>query len=70
MSAPATFPGAARRVCPGFLQYSGFVAMNPNRHATSHYDYFKDPAKGVGAIAEAHRNVYDEYNAVLYRDAD
>jgi len=32
---PASFPGAGRRVYPGFLQYTGFVAMNPDRHATS-----------------------------------
>jgi poly(3-hydroxybutyrate) depolymerase len=67
---PATFPGAGRRVYPGFLQYTGFVAMNPDRHATSHYDYFKDLIKGDDASAEAHRKFYDEYNAVLDMDAD
>jgi poly(3-hydroxybutyrate) depolymerase len=39
---PANFPGAGRRVYPGFLQHTGFVAMNPDRHLKSHYDYFKD----------------------------
>lgn len=67
---PKNFPGAGRRVYPGFLQYSGFVAMNPDRHATSHYDYFKDLVKGDGASVEAHRKFYDEYNAVLDMDAD
>jgi poly(3-hydroxybutyrate) depolymerase len=67
---PANFPGAGRRVYPGFLQYTGFVAMNPDRHATSHYDYFKDLIKGDDASAEAHRKFYDEYNAVLDMDAD
>jgi poly(3-hydroxybutyrate) depolymerase len=57
-------------VYPGFLQYTGFVAMNPDRHATSHYDYFKDLIKGDDASAEAHRKFYDEYNAVLDMDAD
>ena len=38
---PTNFPGAGRRVYPGFLQHSGFVAMNPDRHLSSHYDYFK-----------------------------
>jgi poly(3-hydroxybutyrate) depolymerase len=52
------------------LQYTGFVAMNPDRHATSHYDYFKDLIKGDDASAEAHRKFYDEYNAVLDMDAD
>ena len=67
---PPTFPGAGRRVYPGFLQYTGFVAMNPDRHATSHYDFFKDLIKGDDASAEAHRKFYDEYNAVLDMDAD
>ena len=67
---PEKFPGAGRRVYPGFLQYTGFVAMNPDRHATSHYDYFKDLIKGDDTSAEAHRKFYDEYNAVLDMDAD
>ena len=67
---PGNFPGKGRRVYPGFLQHTGFVAMNPDRHATSHYDYFKDLIKGDGASAEAHRKFYDEYNAVLDMDAD
>jgi poly(3-hydroxybutyrate) depolymerase len=67
---PPSFPGAGRRVYPGFLQHTGFVAMNPDRHATSHFDYFKDLVKGDGRSAEAHRQFYDEYNAVLDMDAD
>ncbi|ODS68833.1 MAG: esterase [Acidovorax sp. SCN 68-22] len=67
---PNTFPGKGRRVYPGFLQYSGFVAMNPDRHAGNHYDYFKNLIKGDDASAEAHRAFYDEYNAVLDMDAD
>jgi poly(3-hydroxybutyrate) depolymerase len=67
---PSNFPGAGRRVYPGFLQHSGFVAMNPRNHANSHYDYFKDLIKGDDASTEAHRKFYDEYNAVLDMDAD
>ena len=67
---PSNFAGAGRRVYPGFLQHTGFVAMNPDRHATSHFDYFKDLLKGDDASAEAHRKFYDEYNAVLDMDAD
>lgn len=67
---PQGFPGAGRRVYPGFLQHTGFVAMNPDRHASSHYDYFKDLIKGDDTSAEAHRKFYDEYNAVLDMDAD
>ena len=67
---PSSFPGAGRRVYPGFLQHTGFVAMNPDHHARSHYDYFKDLIKGDDASTEAHRKFYDEYNAVLDMDAD
>ncbi len=67
---PSNFAGAGRRVYPGFLQHTGFVAMNPDRHASSHFDYFKDLIKGDDASVEAHRKFYDEYNAVLDMDAD
>ena len=67
---PQNFPGAGRRVYPGFLQHTGFVAMNPDRHLKSHYDYFKDLIKGDNSSAESHRYFYDEYNAVLDMDAD
>ena len=66
---PENFPGAGRRVYPGFLQHAGFVAMNPDRHAVNHYDYFKNLIKGDGSSTEAHRKFYDEYNAVLDMDA-
>ena len=67
---PSGYPGEGRRVYPGFLQFAGFVAMNPNRHATSYYDYFKDLVRGDGESTEAHRKFYDEYNAVLDMDAE
>jgi poly(3-hydroxybutyrate) depolymerase len=67
---PTNFAGAGRKVYPGFLQHSGFVAMNPDHHAKSHYDYFKDLIKGDDASTEAHRKFYDEYNAVLDMDAE
>lgn len=67
---PANYPGAGRRVYPGFLQHTGFVAMNPGNHAQHYVDYFKDLVKGDDAAAQAHRKFYDEYNAVLDMDAD
>jgi poly(3-hydroxybutyrate) depolymerase len=67
---PQNFPGATRRVYPGFLQHTGFVAMNPDRHATSHYDYFLDLVRGDEESAEGHRQFYDEYNAVLDMPAE
>ena len=67
---PPNYPGAGRRVYPGFLQHAGFISMNPDRHASSHYDYFRDLIKGDESSAETHRKFYDEYNAVLDMDAD
>lgn len=62
---PAKYPGFGRQVYPGFLQHAGFIAMNPDRHAQSHYDYYLDLVKGDNSDAEAHRRFYDEYNAIL-----
>ncbi len=67
---PSNFPGVGRRVYPGFLQHTGFVAMNPDRHATSHYDYFLDLIRGDDDSVDAHRKFYDEYNAVLDMPAE
>ena len=67
---PQNYPGAGRQVYPGFLQHTGFVAMNPDRHVSSHYDYFLDLIRGDDDNAEAHRKFYDEYNAVLDMPAE
>lgn len=67
---PSNFPGAGRRVYPGFLQHSGFVAMNPDRHLSSHYDYFLDLVRGDDDSVDSHRQFYDEYNAVLDMPAE
>ena len=62
---PSAYPGYLRRVYPGFLQHAGFVAMNPDRHLNSHWDYYLDLVKGDMDDVEGHRQFYDEYNAVL-----
>ena len=67
---PVRYPGEGRRVYPGFLQHAGFVAMNPDRHLRSHYDFYLDLLKGDDGDAEAHRRFYDEYNAVLDMPAE
>jgi poly(3-hydroxybutyrate) depolymerase len=67
---PGNYPGIGRRVYPGFLQHSGFIAMNPDRHLRSHYDYFMDLMRGEDESAEFHRAFYDEYNAVLDMPAE
>ncbi|MCV2368967.1 polyhydroxyalkanoate depolymerase [Roseateles oligotrophus] len=67
---PTNFPGSGRAVYPGFLQHTGFVAMNPNVHMSSHYDYFLDLVRGDDDSADSHRQFYDEYNAVLDMPAE
>ena len=62
---PSSYPGYLRSVYPGFLQHAGFVAMNPDRHLNSHWDYYLDLVKGDQEDVESHRRFYDEYNAVL-----
>jgi poly(3-hydroxybutyrate) depolymerase len=67
---PYGYPGHGRRVYPGFLQHASFVAMNPLRHAGSHWSFYQDVARGAVEEAEQHRRFYDEYNAVLDMAAD
>lgn len=67
---PLNYSGANRRVYPGFLQHAGFVAMHPEKHAGSHWDFYLSLLKGDNQDAAAHIKFYDEYNAVLDLDAD
>ena len=62
---PSRYPGAGRKVYPGFMQHAGFVAMNPDKHMQSHYEYYQNLMRGNEMGAESHRKFYDEYNAVL-----
>jgi poly(3-hydroxybutyrate) depolymerase len=63
---PPNYPGAGRRVYPGFLQHFSFVAMNAARHAKSYQDFYEHLARnGADKVTEHHRRFYDEYNAVL-----
>jgi poly(3-hydroxybutyrate) depolymerase len=67
---PDRYAGRGRRVYPGFLQLGGFVAMNPEKHARSHWDFYLDLVRGDDEDAAAHRRFYDEYNAVLDMPAE
>ena len=62
---PATYPGFLRRVYPGFLQLTSFMAMNADRHLGSALKHFQHLVRGDGESAEAHRRFYDEYLAVM-----
>jgi poly(3-hydroxybutyrate) depolymerase len=62
---PFPHPGLMREVYPGYLQLSGFMAMNIDRHLSAHWEMFSHLVKGDGDSAEKHRDFYDEYMAVM-----
>jgi poly(3-hydroxybutyrate) depolymerase len=64
-SVPWPNVGGMRRVYPGFLQLSGFMSMNMDRHVDAHVSHYNDLIKGDGESAAAHREFYDEYMAVM-----
>jgi poly(3-hydroxybutyrate) depolymerase len=61
---PRRYPGAHRRVYPGFLQLSAFMTMNMARHVRAHLDLFSHILKGEIDKADANRSFYDEYFSV------
>ncbi len=62
---PIIYPGAFRRVYPGFLQLGGFMSMNFDRHLEAHMNQFDHLVQGDGDSADKHRAFYAEYNAVM-----
>ncbi len=67
---PVYYPGAFRRVYPGFIQLSGFMSMNLDRHIGEHVGLFRHLVRGDGDSAEQHRRFYDEYLSVMDLSAD
>lgn len=67
---PFTYPGAARRVYPGFLQLAGFMSMNLGNHVVSHWEMFKHLVAGDGESAEATKDFYAEYMSVCDMTAE
>lgn len=63
-------PGAMRKVYPGFIQLSGFMQMNLDRHIEAHKTVFNDLIKGDCDSVEQHNQFYDEYLAVMDLSAD
>ncbi len=62
---PARYPGAGRKVYPGFVQLGAFMAMNMQRHVNAHIDMFTHLATGEEEQAMTIKKFYDEYFAVL-----
>jgi poly(3-hydroxybutyrate) depolymerase len=67
---PAWYPGAGRRVYPGFLQLAGFMSMNLGNHMMSHWEMFKHLVDGDGESADKTKEFYDEYRAVCDMTAE
>jgi poly(3-hydroxybutyrate) depolymerase len=65
MPVPWPQPGFMRQVYPGFLQLSGFMSMNLDRHMVAHKEFFGHLVKNDGDSADKHREFYDEYLAVM-----
>ena len=67
---PGRYPGAFRRVYPGFLQLAGFLSMNLERHVSAHWSMFENLVRGNGESAAATRAFYKEYSSVMDLPAD
>jgi poly(3-hydroxybutyrate) depolymerase len=65
MKVPFPHPGFMRDVYPGFLQISGFLSMNLDKHLQAHKDFFQHLIGGDGDSADKHREFYDEYLSVM-----
>ncbi len=64
-SVPLRYPGAFRRVYPGFVQLLAFMSMNVERHVSAHRDLYDNLVRGEHEKAEIIKTFYDEYFAVL-----
>ena len=70
MSVPPGYPGAGRKVYPGFMQLGGFISMNHKSHAKKYKDFFQNLVAGEQEDADRFRAFYDEYLAVLDMPAE
>ena len=67
---PMIYPGAGRKVYPGFLQLAGFMTMNLGDHLISHWEMFKHLVEGDDDSADATRAFYEEYRSVSDMSAE
>ena len=70
VTVPAMYPGAGRKVYPGFLQLAGFMSMNLGNHMMSHWEMFKHLVQGDGESADATKGFYEEYRSVCDMTAE
>ncbi|MBU6269241.1 MAG: polyhydroxyalkanoate depolymerase [Sphingomonadales bacterium] len=67
---PLHYPGAGRKVYPGFLQLAGFMSMNLQTHLQSHYQMYQHLVAGDGESADAAKAFYEEYRSVCDMTAE
>ena len=67
---PYSYPGAGRKVYPGFLQLAGFMSMNLGDHLNSHWEMFKHLVQGDDESADRTKEFYEEYRAVCDMTAE
>ena len=67
---PSGYLGARRKVYPGFMQLTGFVLMNKDKHAEAYANFYRAVVDGEEDKAVKHEAFYDEYNAVLDMPAE
>ncbi len=67
---PFGYPGYMRRVYPGFMQLTGFMTMNLERHFEAHVKLYDNLVKGDGDSVDQHRKFYDEYLSVMDMTAE
>ena len=67
---PMNYPGAGRKVYPGFLQLAGFMSMNLGNHMMSHWEMFKHLVQGEDIEADATKDFYEEYRSVCDMTAE
>ncbi|MDP9163378.1 MAG: polyhydroxyalkanoate depolymerase [Pseudomonadota bacterium] len=67
---PMVYPGAGRKVYPGFLQLAGFMTMNLGSHMVSHFEMFKHLVDGDEESAAATGSFYEEYRSVCDMTAE
>jgi poly(3-hydroxybutyrate) depolymerase len=67
---PFYYPGGGRKVYPGFLQLTGFMAMNWGNHLVSHWQMFRHLVDGDQEGADSTKAFYDEYRSVCDMTAE
>src|SRR3546814_7855319 len=67
---PFSYPGAGRKVYPGFMQLAGFMSMNLGNHLMSHWEMFRHLVQGDDESADATKDFYEEYRSVCDMTAE